>query len=123
MLKQTLLYLPAQLFGPLAMFVAAVVWTHLLDTETYGAVSLVLAAQELVYMLTIAWWSLYALRYRGAVEGERRAKLVASDNAVVFGGALLTWGALRYFAPRARSEAPALTTHEPSAPASVPRAA
>lgn len=89
MLKQTMLYLPAQLFGPLAMFVAAVVWTHLLDTETYGVVSLVLAAQELVYMLTIAWWSLYALRYRGAVEGERRTRLVASDNAVVFGGALL----------------------------------
>lgn len=89
MLKQTLLYLPAQLFGPLAMFVAAVVWTHLLDAETYGAVSLVLAAQELVYMLTIAWWSLYALRYRGAVEADRRAKLVATDNAVVFTGALL----------------------------------
>jgi len=89
MLKQTLLYLPAQLFGPLAMFVAAVVWTHMLDAETYGAVSLVLAAQELVYMLTIAWWSLYALRYRGAVEEERRAKLVATDNAVVFAGAAL----------------------------------
>jgi O-antigen/teichoic acid export membrane protein len=89
MLKQTLLYLPAQLFGPLAMFVAAVVWTHLLDAETYGAVSLVLAAQELVYMLTIAWWSLYALRYRGAVEAERREKLVATDNAVVFAGAAL----------------------------------
>ncbi len=89
MLKQTLLYLPAQLFGPLAMFVAAVVWTHLLDAETYGAVSLVLAAQELVYMLTIAWWSLYALRYRGAAEGERREQLVAADNAVVFTGAVL----------------------------------
>lgn len=88
MLKQTLLYLPAQLFGPLAMFVAAVVWTHLLDAETYGVVSLVLAAQELVYMVTIAWWSLYALRYRGAAEDERRAKLIAADNAVVFGGAL-----------------------------------
>lgn len=87
MLKQTLLYLPAQLFGPLAMFVAAVVWTHLLDAETYGAVSLVLAAQELVYMLTIAWWSLYALRYRGAVDAERRERLVATDNAVVFAGA------------------------------------
>lgn len=87
MLKQTLLYMPAQLLGPLAMFVAAVVWTHVLDAETYGAVSLVLATQELVYML-VAWWSLYALRYRGAVEEERRAKLIAADNAVVTVGSL-----------------------------------
>ena len=87
MLKQTLLYLPAQLLGPLAMFVAAVVWTHLLDAETYGVVSLVLAAQELVYML-IAWWSLYALRYRGAVAAERREKLVETDNGIVFVGSL-----------------------------------
>lgn len=88
MLKQTLLYMPAQLLGPLAMFVAAIVWTHLLDAETYGVVSLVLATQELVYML-IAWWSLYALRYRGAVAEERRAKLVAADNTVVLAGSVL----------------------------------
>lgn len=89
MLRQTLLYLPAQLLGPLAMFVAAVVWTHLLDAETYGVVSYVLAAQELVYMLTIAWWSLYALRYRAAMDEDRRARLVEADNAVVLGGAIL----------------------------------
>lgn len=88
MLRQTLLYMPAQLLGPLAMFVAAVVWTHVLDAETYGAVSLVLATQELVYML-LAWWSLYALRYRGAMEGGRREKLIAADNAVVFVGSLI----------------------------------
>ena len=89
MLRQTLLYLPAQLLGPLAMFVAAVVWTHLLDAETYGVVSYVLAAQELVYMATIAWWSLYALRFRAAMDDERRQRLVEADNAVVLGGAVL----------------------------------
>jgi O-antigen/teichoic acid export membrane protein len=89
MLRQTLLYLPAQLLGPLAMFVAAVVWTHLLDAETYGVVSYVLAAQELVYMVTIAWWSLYALRFRAAMDEDRRRRLVEADNAVVLGGALL----------------------------------
>ena len=89
MLRQTLLYLPAQLLGPLAMFVAAVVWTHLLDAETYGVVSYVLAAQELVYMATIAWWSLYALRFRAAMDEDRRRRLVEADNAVVLGGAAL----------------------------------
>ena len=89
MLRQTLLYMPAQLLGPLAMFVAAVVWTHLLDAETYGIVSYVLAAQELVYTLTIAWWSLYALRFRAAMNAERRRMLVEADNAVVFGAALV----------------------------------
>ncbi len=89
MLRQTLLYLPAQLLGPLAMFVAAVVWTHLLDADTYGVVSYVLAAQELVYMLTIAWWSLYALRYRAAMDEDRRRRLVEADNAVVLLGAVL----------------------------------
>ncbi len=89
MLRQTLLYLPAQFLGPLAMFVAAVVWTHLLDAETYGVVSYVLAAQELVYMLTIAWWSLYVLRYRAAMDEDRRTRLVDADNAVVLGGAIL----------------------------------
>jgi O-antigen/teichoic acid export membrane protein len=88
MLKQTLYYLPAQFLGPLAMFVAAVVWTHLLDAETYGVVSYVLAAQELVYMATIAWWSLYALRFRAAMDEDRRRRLVEADNAVVLGGAI-----------------------------------
>ncbi|MDK9697211.1 MAG: oligosaccharide flippase family protein [Siculibacillus sp.] len=89
MLRQTLLYLPAQLLGPLAMFVAAVVWTHLLDAETYGVVSYVLAAQELVYMATIAWWSLFALRFRAAMDADRRRRLAEADNAVVLGGAIL----------------------------------
>lgn len=87
MLRQTLLYLPAQLLGPLAMFVAAVVWTHLLDAETYGIVSYVLAAQELVYMLTIAWWSLYVLRFRAAMDEDQRRRMAAADNAVVLGAA------------------------------------
>lgn len=89
MLRQTLLYLPAQLLGPLAMFVAAIVWTHLLDEPTYGVVSFVLAAQELIYIPTIAWWSLFALRFRGAAEAERRAAIAATDGALVFGGAAI----------------------------------
>ena len=33
---------------------------------------------------------------------------------VVFGGSLLTWGAVRYFTPRAKPEVPALTFPAPS---------
>lgn len=89
MLRQTLLYLPAQFLGPLAMFVAAVVWTHLLDAGTYGIVSYVLAAQELIYLLTIAFWSYFALRYRGSLGDGRRQRLIEADNTVVLVGALV----------------------------------
>lgn len=89
MLRQTLLYLPAQLLGPLAMFVATVAWTHLLDAATYGVVAYVLAAQELVYMLTIAWWSLYVLRFRAGMDDDRRQRLAVADNAVVVGAAVV----------------------------------
>ena len=49
LLRQTLLYLPAQLVGPFALFIAAVVWTHLLPPDAYGTLMLVMAIQELIF--------------------------------------------------------------------------
>jgi len=64
LLRNTLLYMPAQLFAPLLQFVVTVVWTHLFDPAVYGVVAFVIAAQELTGGIGLAWWSVYLLRFR-----------------------------------------------------------
>lgn len=83
LLSRTLLYLPAQLIGPLAQFAAVVVWTHLLPPAAYGTVALILAMQELVFQLCLAWWSTYVLRYAAAAGPGERAAQGAHENAVL----------------------------------------
>ncbi|THD44193.1 MAG: lipopolysaccharide biosynthesis protein [Bradyrhizobium sp.] len=86
LLRNTLLYMPAQLFSPLLQFTVTVVWTHLFDPTVYGIVAFVVAAQELTGGLGLAWWSVYLLRFRQRyAEAERFA---AMDARVVAGGAL-----------------------------------
>jgi O-antigen/teichoic acid export membrane protein len=47
LLRQTILYLPAQFVGPLAQFVSVILWTYFLSPEELGAFALITAAQEL----------------------------------------------------------------------------
>jgi len=68
--RQTLLYLPAQLFGPLFQFAAAIVWTHQLDAATYGVVTYLIVAQDLIALVVLGGWSAYVLRHREEL-GER----------------------------------------------------
>ena len=70
LIRQTILYLPAQLLGPLFQFIAAVVWTHWLVPDAYGVLAFVIAAQELAFALCLSWWSHYTMRYLGTFEGE-----------------------------------------------------
>ena len=56
LIRQTFLYLPAQLIGPLFQFIAAVVWTHWLMPDAYGVLTFIFAAQELAYILCNGWW-------------------------------------------------------------------
>ena len=84
LIRQTLLYMPAQLIGPLFQFVAAVAWTHWLSPGEYGALAYILAAQELAYLICLAWWSQYMLRYIGHFEGpEQRLHFQRSENSVL----------------------------------------
>lgn len=69
LLRHTLLYLPAQLIGPLAQFVAAVVWTHWMAPDDYGVLTFVMASQDLVFLVCLSWWSQYTLRYFGGLSG------------------------------------------------------
>ena len=89
LLARTILYLPAQLIGPLAQFAAVVVWTHLLPPAAYGTVALILALQELVFQLCLAWWSSFVLRYAAAGSPEDRRRQGANENAVLLASAAL----------------------------------
>ncbi len=86
LIRQTLQYAPAQIIGPLAQFVGVVIWTHLLGPSEYGFVLLILAIQELGYLLGLFWWSSYTLRYFAGVAD--RAAFQACENSVMLLAAL-----------------------------------
>lgn len=63
LLRQTLLYLPAQVLGPIVQFLSIVLWTYFLDPVEMGTLALITAAQELGYTATMFWFTLYTMRY------------------------------------------------------------
>ncbi|WP_375409519.1 lipopolysaccharide biosynthesis protein [uncultured Methylobacterium sp.] len=77
LLRQTLNYLPAQLVGPLAQFIAVLAWTYWIAPSDYGFISLMLAVQELAFLIGMSWWTHYTVRYLPALadpSGYRRAE-------------------------------------------------
>src|SRR5215472_8374173 len=70
LLRHTLLYLPAQLIGPLFQLISVIVWTHVVDEHTLGVITLVTATHELLQIAFLAWWSQYALRFLGRFRSE-----------------------------------------------------
>lgn len=93
LLRQTILYLPAQIIGPLAQMVATVVWTYWLEPDALGAYALVWAIQELAGLTFLAWWSAYILRYASGhgAEGDRK-RLDGTEWAVQIAAALAQTG-------------------------------
>ncbi len=63
LLRQTILYLPAQIVGPLAQFLSVILWTYFLSPEEMGTFALITAAQELAYTAVVFWFTLYTVRY------------------------------------------------------------
>lgn len=89
LLRQTLLYLPAQVIGPIFQFISVVAWTHFLSPESMGVFALVTATQELAYTATLFWFTLYTMRYHdvgGPAEARRR--FLDSEMAVLLSSAL-----------------------------------
>ncbi len=87
LVRHTLLYMPAQLLGPLFQFIAAVVWTHFLPANDYGVLTYVLASHELIAIGCLAWWSQYSLRFAGAYkDADGRRRFQAAENAVILCG-------------------------------------
>ena len=88
LLRQTILYLPAQLIGPLALFISAVLWTHYFTASEYGVLMLVFAFQELASMLALSWWSLYTQRFAGSLLNEpSRAAYQRTERFVLIASA------------------------------------
>jgi O-antigen/teichoic acid export membrane protein len=90
LLRHTLLYLPAQIVGPLFQLIAMIVWTHLVDEHTLGVITLVTATHELLQIAFLTWWSQYALRYFGRYQhlGEV-SRFHRTENAVLLVSVLL----------------------------------
>ncbi len=65
LIRHTLMYLPAQVLGPLAQFAALLLFTHAMAPAAYGLFTYVLVAQDFVFLLCLSWWSQYTVRYLG----------------------------------------------------------
>ncbi len=90
LLRHTLLYLPAQIVGPLFQLIAMIVWTHVVDEHTLGVITLVTATQELLQIAFLTWWSQYALRYFGRYQDPGEVSgFYRTENAVLLVSVLL----------------------------------
>ncbi len=90
LIRQTLLYLPAQILGPLVQFVAAIVWTHFLSAHEYGDLMIILASQELVFLVCLSWWTQYSMRYLAEISSGMAAKdLQSQENSILLASSFL----------------------------------
>jgi O-antigen/teichoic acid export membrane protein len=84
LIRQTLAYMPAQLIGPLSQFATAIVLTHWLGASDYGLTMLIFAAQELVFLVALSWWTFYMMRYSGGItEEEARERYRRSETTIL----------------------------------------
>lgn len=90
LLRQTLLFLPAQALVPLSQMAAAFLWTFWLAHEPMGTYAIIWSVQELLYLAIMSWWSTYCLRYASGLQQEGRAQAFdESEMAIQLGGAVL----------------------------------
>jgi O-antigen/teichoic acid export membrane protein len=84
LIKQTLLYLPAQFFGPLFQFLSVIVWTHWLAPEEMGIFALATVSAEITYLLSLSWFSAYGLRYFPETgQDEARASYLRAEITIL----------------------------------------
>jgi O-antigen/teichoic acid export membrane protein len=84
LLRHTLLYMPAQIVGPLFQLIAMIVWTHVVDEHTLGVITLITATHELLQIALLTWWSQYALRFFGRYQDQGEAlRFYRTENAVL----------------------------------------
>ena len=90
LLRHTLLYLPAQIIGPLFQLLAMIVWTHVVNDHTLGVITLVTASHELLQIGFLSWWSQYALRFFARYEnaGEEQ-RFYATESFVILASCVL----------------------------------
>jgi len=86
--RNTLLYLPAQLLGPMFQFAVTVIWTHLLGPAGFGVVTFVVAAQEITGLAGLSWWSIFVVRFQQRFVGPDGMRFRAMDSRMVAFGSL-----------------------------------
>jgi O-antigen/teichoic acid export membrane protein len=90
LLRHTLLYLPAQIVGPLFQLIAMIVWTHVVDEHTLGVITLVTATHELLQIAFLTWWSQYALRFFGRYQEQGEVqRFYRTENAVLLASVII----------------------------------
>ena len=89
LLRQTLLYLPAQVLGPIFQLISAFAWTHYLAPTEMGAFALISAAQELAFSFALMWFSLYTVRYFDKdADAALKDEFHATEMAVLIGSSI-----------------------------------
>ncbi|QNG48482.1 lipopolysaccharide biosynthesis protein [Sphingobium yanoikuyae] len=89
-LRQTALYLPAQILAPVIQFASILIWTHLMSPRDMGVVTLAFAVQEVSFVLFFGWWQRYTLRFLRGFEGSQyRIDFLRSETAAVLLSSLL----------------------------------
>ncbi len=88
LIRQTLLYLPAQVLAPAVQFASILIWAYLLKPEDLGIVTLLIATQEICYAAFFGWWGFYTLRFitSHSEDGDRRGYLATESVAVPVSG-------------------------------------
>ncbi len=80
LLRNTILYLPAQFLPPAVQFATTVIWTYLLDPAAFGVVTFVIAAQEVAAYIGVTAWSLFVLRFRVRFRDAEEQRFRLMDN-------------------------------------------
>lgn len=87
--RHTLLYLPAQILGPLFQFLSIVAWTHFTDQNTIGIITLITATHELVQTAFMAWWSQYVLRFIASHQRlDDQSRIRRTETFIIFASIL-----------------------------------
>jgi O-antigen/teichoic acid export membrane protein len=90
LIRQTLLYLPAQIMAPLVQFASILIWAKLLTPSDLGVVTLLVAIQDVCYAGFFAWWGLYTLRFIAGLRTDaERAEFRRTEVAAMLGSALV----------------------------------
>ncbi|AUW57338.1 hypothetical protein C1T17_03745 [Sphingobium sp. SCG-1] len=90
LIRQTLLYLPAQILAPLVQFASVLIWAHLLVPSDLGIVTLLVAIQEICYAAFFGWWGFYTLRFIAKyADPVERVSFLRAETTAIIGSALL----------------------------------
>lgn len=89
LVRNTLLYLPAQILGPAAQFASILVFTYWMAPEPYGLLTFIFASQDFVFLLSLSWWSQYTVRYFEQGDSSEATGYRRSETTILLGTILL----------------------------------